>query len=83
MANGFDNDITVVYKLGQIEGKLDALSLVLSEHIKNDVSAKAVLNEKIHGLERSRSWAVGAVAIISIGITSLSQLIWRALGINT
>ena len=80
MTNGFDREGTVIYKLGQIEGKLDAISLLFATHVAQDAVFKKELSDRVSSLEKSRTWVLGAVAAISLAITSASQFIWKAVG---
>ena len=52
--------------LGRVEGKLDALILQLTEHIKKDEAAWTKMTE----LEGKMMWAAGIMATVIFFITS-------------
>jgi len=76
--SGFTDEQTVIYKLGQIESKLDLIAESIRSHIKIDETAHTASDDRITSLEKSRSWVLGAVAIISAGVS----LIGSKLGIS-
>jgi len=71
--NGFDDTQTVIFKLGQIESKLDLIAESISSHIQQDDKLHAESDKRVASLERSRAWALGAVAVISASVSVISQ----------
>ena len=54
----------VYSRLGIVEGKVDTVISLLAERVDDQ-------EKRVASLERSRSWLMGAVAVVSAGITAL------------
>jgi hypothetical protein len=65
------------YILGRIEGKVDALSDLLRDHVKKDEAAW----ERVDGLEKKVMWAAGVVATVVFFFSSGTLGILRKMGI--
>ena len=51
-------------RIGVVEGKVNTVITLLGERVEDQ-------EKRVASLERSRSWLMGAVAVVSAGITAL------------
>lgn len=63
--------------LGRLEGKLDALLLVLQDHIKKDEQAW----ERVTKIEKKIYMAAGAVSVITFFVTATMTSLLKKVGI--
>lgn len=54
----------VYSRIGIVEGKVDTVIGLLADRVDDQ-------EKRIASLERSRSWVMGAVAVVSAGLTAL------------
>ena len=66
MANGFDDEQTVIYKLGQIESELRALTQAIIAHNTKDDTFHTATDTRLTSLEKTRTYALGFIFAISL-----------------
>ncbi len=69
---------TVIYKLGSIESLLKEVNTGLVTHVTADALYHGATDDRLGSLERSRSWALAAVAILSTFATIVSNYAVKA-----
>lgn len=65
-----DLDNQTLYKLGQIEGKLDSLIELVGKHVAADEEKHGTLDKRITGLETSKNRVIGAAAVITVAFNA-------------
>lgn len=81
MSGGFRNtEDQILYKLGQIEAKLDLTLLTAAEHQRRDDTTHTDQEDRIKALENGRSKAIGAVGIITVLGSGLMSWVATHLG---
>jgi hypothetical protein len=73
-------DDVVLYKLGRIESLLDAVKDNQEKHAATDELFHAAMEKRTASLERSRSYAFGIIATISVIGTVLTNFMSRYMG---
>ena len=66
-----------LYKLGQIEGKLDSLIELVGQHVKDDKDTFDTLGKRLTGLEAARNRIIGAAAVITVGVNAVWAFLTR------
>lgn len=72
--SGLDFNETVIYKLGQIESKMDQALTAIKVHQEDDDELHKIINKRVAKLENWRYWVLGAAGAVSI-ITSAAALV--------
>lgn len=70
---GFDQDQTVVYKLGQIESKLEAILKRLDDKERAQDEEIKELKADVSKVKMQRAWLLGAAAVLAV----IADKIWR------
>lgn len=71
---GLDFNETVIYKLGQIESKMDQALTAIKVHQEDDDELHNIVNKRVTKLENWRYWVLGAAGAVSV-ITSAAALV--------
>lgn len=77
MADGFNNtEDQILYKLGQIEAKLDLALLTAAEHNRRDEVVHTDQEDRLKRLESGRSKVLGAAGVLTVAGSAIMS--WLA-----
>lgn len=63
----------MMFKLGQIESKVDGLHDLMSARVRWGDHTAETLTNRVSSLERSRSYVLGMAAAVGAGVSALIQ----------